>query len=87
MEDFPRQLVDLIDFLAGESTPGNVTAVPCAPEPPPMWLLRSSDYSAHVAGPIRLPFAFADHISAANTDIALERYRSSFRPSAALAEP
>jgi luciferase family oxidoreductase group 1 len=54
---------------------------------PPLWLLGSSGYSAQLAGALGLPFAFAHHFSAANTLPALGLYRSSFRPSAELAEP
>jgi luciferase family oxidoreductase group 1 len=52
-----------------------------------MWLLGSSGYSAQVAGLLGLPFAFAHHFSAENTLPALELYRSTFRPSPALAQP
>jgi len=54
---------------------------------PAIWLLGSSDYSARVAGLLGLPFSFAHHFSAGNTLPALDVYRSSFRPSAVLAEP
>ena len=52
-----------------------------------MWLLGSSDYSAEVAGLLGLPFSFAHHFSAGNTELALALYRREFRPSEWLAEP
>jgi luciferase family oxidoreductase group 1 len=88
-DDFPRQLVDLVDFLHGGSagTGGTVTAVPTASSAPPVWLLGSSGYSAQLAGHLGLPFAFAHHFSAHNTLPALELYRRSFQPSDVLDAP
>jgi luciferase family oxidoreductase group 1 len=54
---------------------------------PAIWLLGSSGYSAQLAGMLGLPFSFAHHFSAGNTEPALDLYRRSFRPSEALAEP
>ncbi|MFE3935792.1 MsnO8 family LLM class oxidoreductase, partial [Streptomyces goshikiensis] len=54
---------------------------------PPLWLLGSSGYSARLAGELGLPFAYAHHFSPAGTLPALDLYRQSFRPSAALDAP
>jgi alkanesulfonate monooxygenase SsuD/methylene tetrahydromethanopterin reductase-like flavin-dependent oxidoreductase (luciferase family) len=62
-------------------------AVPGEGDSPAVWLLGSSGYSAQVAGLLGLPFAFAHHFMPANTLPALDRYRSSFRPSQVLSEP
>jgi luciferase family oxidoreductase group 1 len=90
-DDFPQQLGELACFLAGEFPDGHpyaqIGAVPHAAEIPPIWLLGSSDYSAHLAGLLGLPFAFAHHFSGANTLPALHVYRESFRPSAGLSQP
>ena len=90
-DDFPRQLTDLLGFFTG-SWPENhpyrqVHAVPGEGNGPDLWLLGSSGYSAQVAGALGLPFAFAHHFMPHNTLPALDLYRSSFRPSAALREP
>jgi luciferase family oxidoreductase group 1 len=90
-DDFPQQLGELVAFLRG-SFPADhpyhrVRAVPGGGDVPALWLLGSSGYSAQVAGILGLPFAFAHHFSPANTEPALELYRSRFQPSAALAEP
>jgi luciferase family oxidoreductase group 1 len=61
--------------------------VPALGNQPDIWLLGSSGYSAQVAGLLGLPFAFAHHFSAANTEPALKLYRDCFRPSPRLAEP
>ena len=54
---------------------------------PAIWLLGSSDFSARLAGELGLPFSFAHHFMPHNTLAALDVYRRSFRPSAALDEP
>ncbi len=91
VEDFPRQLRELIDYFGqhpdGPVGPGRIHAVPAAGNRPPLWLLGSSDYSARAAGLLGLPFSFAYHFSAAGLLPALEVYRDSFRPSEVLSEP
>lgn len=89
-DDFPQQLGELIAFL-GDDFPidhayADVHAVPSG-QAPPIWLLGSSGFSAQLAGALGMPFAFAHHFSARNTIPALELYRDSFQPSAALSEP
>jgi luciferase family oxidoreductase group 1 len=90
-EEFPSQLTDLLGFFSGEWPVGHfmsaITAVPGKGNTPELWLLGSSGYSAQVAGTLGLPFAFAHHFSPVNTLPALELYRSSFTPSAALEQP
>ena len=90
-EDFPQQFAELVAFLDGSFPPdhpyASVRAVPQAPTRPDIWLLGSSGYSAQLAGLLGLPFSFAHHFSAANTEPALELYRRSFRPSETLDEP
>ena len=85
-DEFPEQLTELMGYFNG-SGPRGVTSVPGEGNLPQMWLLGSSGYSAQVAGLLGLPFAFAHHISAANTLPALALYRERFRPSARLPEP
>ncbi len=72
--------------------PTPIRFAPSPPSPatanqPELWLLGSSGFSAQLAGLLGLPFSFAHHFSAGNTLPALDLYRSSFRPSATLAEP
>ncbi|MEV6107653.1 LLM class flavin-dependent oxidoreductase [Streptomyces sp. NPDC051940] len=101
-DEFPSQLAELTHFLDDDFPPGHryarIHAVPGpvqgkAPggvqsaDRPAIWLLGSSGFSARLAGELGLPFAFAHHFSAANTLPALDLYRSSFRPSAALSAP
>ena len=84
-EDFPAELAELIAMLAGD--PSRPQAVPAAAGLPQVWLLGSSDFSARLAGLLGLPFSFAHHFSAVNTEPALAIYRQSFRPSQWLDEP
>ena len=62
-------------------------ATPSATQAPPLWLLGSSDYSAHLAAELGLPYVFAHHFSGQGTAEALETYRTEFRPSATTSEP
>ena len=68
-EDFPAELAELIGMLAGD--PARLQAVPTPAGLPQVWLLGSSGFSAQLAGLLGLPFSFAHHFSAANTEPAL----------------
>ena len=85
VDDFPDQLRDLLAYFAG--THPQITAVPGRGYQPALWMLGSSDYSAHVAGALGMPFSFAHHFASHNTIAALDVYRRSFVPSDDLAEP
>jgi luciferase family oxidoreductase group 1 len=90
-DEFPSQLVELLGYFSGRF-PANhpyrqITAVPGLGYMPAIWLLGSSDYSATVAGSLGMPFSFAHHFAAANTDAAVAAYRANFQPSEELAEP
>lgn len=90
-DDFPARLGEVRAFLSGHFPDGHpyarMTAVPGRGAEPEIWLLGSSGYSAQLAGHLGLPFAFAHHFSHRNTVQALQLYRSTFRPSEALARP
>ena len=84
-EEFPQELAALAGMLVGD--PEYLRSVPQPARPPQLWLLGSSGYSAQLAGLLGLPFAFAHHFAAANTEPALALYRERFRPSAQLERP
>ncbi len=92
---FPRQVVDLLAFLAGELEEGHPFAqVHSQPGPPPedvpeVWLLGSSDYSAQLAGMLGLPFAFADFFGMAGDlgPMVTDLYRGEFQASRYLSAP
>ncbi len=62
-------------------------ATPAATTEPPLWLLGSSMYSAHLAAAKGLPYVFAHHFAGQGTEEALQIYRDEFRPSDLLAQP
>jgi len=64
-----------------------VRATPAAAGVPQLWLLGSSDYSAHLAAKLGLPYVFAHHFSGEGTERALDIYRREFTPSAELESP
>ncbi|MDX6327104.1 MAG: hypothetical protein QOK15_3458, partial [Nocardioidaceae bacterium] len=55
-------------------------ATPRARSVPDIWLLGSSDYSAHLAARLGLPYVFAHHFSGKGTGEAMELYRREFQP-------
>jgi luciferase family oxidoreductase group 1 len=87
-EDFSRQIAELMAYFDGPAEPSaGINAIPAEDNGPPVWLLGSSSSSARLAGRLGLPYACAHHLRPDNTLAALEVYRQSFTPSAALAEP
>lgn len=86
-DDFPADVEELQELL-GPTRPGQVIhAIPGQNTNVPIYLLGSSDYSAHLAATLGLPFAFASHFAPAFLHEALEIYREEFRPSAHLDRP
>jgi luciferase family oxidoreductase group 1 len=90
IQQFPRQVRDVVDFL-DRSLPAahpfaKLTAMPSGETSPEVWLLGSSDYSAALAAEMGLPFAFAHFISGDAAEIT-RMYRRHFKPSARLHEP
>ena len=84
-DDFPEQFTDLMGYFDGALPPDHVfhrvKATSGAGNLPQIWLLGSSDYGAHAAAVLSLPYSFAHHFAADNTLLALSTYRSHFRPS------
>ena len=93
VDDFPNQVIELLAFFGIiaplESGLGAQPAAhPGLGDPPQLWLLGSSGFSARLAGMLGLPFAFAHHFAGGdNTPLAFQLYRESFEPSAVLDEP
>ncbi len=85
-DGFPRDVIELQQFLAGRD-PGGVRATPGAGADVPLWILGSSLFGARLAAMLGLPYAFASHFAPAMLDEAIAIYRETFRPSAALARP
>src|SRR6185369_10323077 len=86
-DNFPRDVLEVMEFLADAQPDQPVQAVPGAGLRVPIWILGSSLYGAQVAAAFGLPFAFASHFAPTQLVPALEIYRSRFRPSEQLAAP
>lgn len=86
-DHFPQDVMELRRYF-GELEPGQaVRAVPGAGLQVPLWLLGSSTFSAQLAAALGLPFAFASHFAPEQMEVALQIYRSQFKPSTALQQP
>jgi luciferase family oxidoreductase group 1 len=86
-EDFPRQVSELLAYLAPARDGQKLIAYPGAGTNVPVWLLGSSTYSAQLAAALGLPFAFASHFAPALLMEALAIYRNAFKPSEYLEKP
>ncbi|SDX31844.1 LLM class flavin-dependent oxidoreductase [Paenibacillus sp. CF384] len=87
-QEFPELLSELRAYFhppADSVRP--VRATPGEGLDVPIWLLGSSGFSAKLAGELGLPFSFASHFAPEYLMPAIHLYRSSFRPSEALAKP
>ena len=94
VENFPQYLDDVMALMeprgvrvALRGQDYNLRATPAAASSPRMWLLGSSEYSAHLAAAKGLPYVFAHHFSGQGTAEALAIYRSEFQPSELTPEP
>jgi hypothetical protein len=85
MEDFPRQVMEVVGWLdrtlPEEHPYSTVQAMPSGLSSPEVWLLGSSDYSGALAAYLGLRFAFAHFINAHGGDAVARAYRNDFRPS------
>ncbi|MBL0969003.1 MAG: LLM class flavin-dependent oxidoreductase [Brevundimonas sp.] len=86
-DQFPRDVMELQNFLGDPVEGQRVTAWPGAGSKVPIWLLGSSLFSAELAAHLGLPFAFASHFAPELLLPALRTYREGFRPSKQLATP
>jgi len=85
--NFPNDVVELQALLGPVGENQGLIAVPGADSNVPIWLLGSSHFSAHLAGMLGLPFAFASHFAPDMLMSALEIYRERFEPSEYLDQP
>lgn len=86
-EAFPRQVVDLRNWVSGhpleEDHPfAAIKAHPTGNTSPELWMLGSSDYGAQLGAHLGLPYAFAYFFTDGHgCDQALELYRHHYTPS------
>ncbi|HYG30926.1 MAG TPA: LLM class flavin-dependent oxidoreductase [Allosphingosinicella sp.] len=84
---FPRDVVELIDYFRGGGDERRVRAIPGEGQQVPVWILGSSLFGAQLAAMLGLPFAFASHFAPGMMAEAVHVYRSGFRPSGQLDAP
>ena len=87
VDDFPQDVMELINYLAPGNGNTRVRAIPGEGTEVPVWLLGSSTYSAQLAAAFGLPFAFASHFAPTHLKEALKIYRERFTPSEHLQKP
>ena len=87
IDDFPKDVIELRNYLAHRSPGTKVRAIPGEGTQVPIWLLGSSTYSAQLAAALSLPFAFAAHFAPAHLEDALRLYRQRFTSTDQLQQP
>jgi luciferase family oxidoreductase group 1 len=85
-DEFPRDVVELMDFLS-DAPRQSVQAVPGRGTKVPIWILGSSLFGAQLAAMLGLPYAFASHFAPAQMMDAVALYRATFKPSQQCARP
>src|SRR5688572_26854810 len=86
-DEFPKDVIEVMEFFR-EAQPGQaVRAVPGAGLGVPIWILGSSLFGAQVAAGLGLPFSFASHFAPALLHDAIAVYRNRFAPSEFLEKP
>ncbi|MHA7775795.1 LLM class flavin-dependent oxidoreductase [Roseibium sp. M-1] len=86
-DNFPQDVQELMAYFGDRREDTRVRAFPGEGTHVPVWILGSSLYGAQLAAALGLPYAFASHFAPQMLGEALDIYRSTFRPSAALPEP
>jgi luciferase family oxidoreductase group 1 len=81
MDDYPRDVMELIHYFQPAEAGQQVRAIPGAGTMVPVWILGSSTYGAQLAAALGLPYSFASHFAPAELDTAIEIYRANYRPS------
>ena len=87
VDQFPNDVVELIDYFQPAEPGRRVRAIPGEGLDIPVWILGSSLFGARLAAQLGLPYAFASHFAPGQMIEAIELYRAAFRPSARLAAP
>jgi len=86
-EQFPRDVMELLEYFRPAEPGQALQAVPGAGQAVEVWILGSSTFGAQLAAMLGLPYAFASHFAPAEMREAMEIYRARFRPSERLAAP
>src|SRR6476661_5452642 len=87
VNQFPRDVVELMSYLKPDEPGRRVRAIPGEGLDIPIWILGSSLFGAQLAAHLGLPYAFASHFAPDQMMDAIHVYRATFQPSAQLATP
>jgi len=87
IDQFPADVVELMQYFRPAEPGQGLRAVPGAGEEVEVWILGSSTYGAQLAAHLGLPYAFASHFAPEQMKDAVTIYRERFRPSERLAAP
>ena len=85
--DFPRDVVELLNYFKPADPAQRVQAVPGAGLNVPVWILGSSLFGAQLAAMLGLPYGFASHFAPADMERTVDLYRERFEPSEYLQKP
>ena len=80
-DEFPRDVVEVLEYFRDPQPGQQVQAVPGAGLRVPVWILGSSLFGAQVAAALGLPFSFASHFAPQLLHEAIGIYRDRFTPS------
>ena len=80
-DEFPRDVMEVIEYFRDVQPGQQVRAVPGAGLRVPIWILGSSLFGAQVAAALGLPFSFASHFAPQLLHDAIRVYRDRFTPS------
>jgi len=84
-DDYPQLLAELLAYdthaFPDDHPFRKIKVTPADVSLPPVWLLGSSGFSAHLAAQVGLGFSFASHINRGLAAQALRAYREQFIPS------
>ncbi len=86
-ERFPDDVLELQAYFAPAAPGQAVRAIPGEGLRVPLYLLGSSTFGARLAAELGLPYAFASHFAPDALHLALDLYRTHFKPSAQLERP
>ena len=86
-EEFPSDVMELLQYFEPVQPGQTVRAVPGAGVEVEVWILGSSLFGAQLAARLGLPYAFASHFAPDLLEQALAIYRETFRPSPRLKRP
>jgi luciferase family oxidoreductase group 1 len=87
VDQFPHDVVELLEYFRATVPGQSLQAVPGAGEAVDVWILGSSTFGAQLAAMLGLPYAFASHFAPEQMEEAIAIYRARFRPSNRLAAP